>query len=196
MNERTTIIQAVIDRIGATSYLEIGVRNPAHNFNRIKCAHKVGVDPAAIFHDQVLRCTSDDYFSVVEDCPQVVFIDGDHSHRQSAADLKNAFEAGARVAVMHDALPSRPEWGGPKPIGNGPWCGEVWKTVQAASYMRITFPVDYGVSVLINKYRTPKRTQPVPPWSMPAKQKETAYGIKAFTNLENELSAFLGGISC
>ena len=43
---RTEIINQLIKIYGYKTYLEIGVGNPAINFNKILCIKKIGVDPA------------------------------------------------------------------------------------------------------------------------------------------------------
>ncbi len=42
---RTEIISFLLKLIDGDNYLEIGVRNPDDNFNKIKCSNKFSVDP-------------------------------------------------------------------------------------------------------------------------------------------------------
>ena len=47
-----------------TRYLEVGVRNPEHNYNFIKSSHKISVDPGIEFKENPVdyKLTSDEFF--------------------------------------------------------------------------------------------------------------------------------------
>lgn len=112
---RTDIINIVADKIGAKSYLEIGVRNPDDNFNRIKVPidRKVGVDPAAKKRFQgEFKATSDEFFKVCKGMKQrfdLVFVDGLHTYDQCKMDILNALDVlndGGAICV-HDVNPCK-----------------------------------------------------------------------------------------
>ncbi len=123
---RIKIVQAIIDKIDAKRYLEIGVHNGGC-FLTIKARRKFGVDPhfqipkvhkrQAFRRDyrnlfnQYIEKTSDEFFSVdktiVHKKFDVVFIDGLHTYGQTLRDVENSLEAlnpGGAI-VMHDCLP-------------------------------------------------------------------------------------------
>ena len=157
--KKTDIIQQVIDKRKAQSYLEIGVENGVC-FMPIRVRHKVAVDPkfaitwksklkwlvlnpsnwTAAFHET----TSDDYFARNPDSRfDVIFVDGLHTYAQSLKDVVNSLkrlnEGG--VIFLHDCLPPHRAAAYPTQISQKQaaelgfdgwtpeWCGDVWKTV-------------------------------------------------------------------
>ncbi|WP_053069193.1 hypothetical protein [Bizionia psychrotolerans] len=61
---RTDIINYLISLVDGKNYLEIGVRDPRKNFNKIQCATKFSVDPGIEFEDNPVDfdMTSDLFF--------------------------------------------------------------------------------------------------------------------------------------
>lgn len=57
ITHHTTLLQALIDKHGLKSYLEIGVQNPANNFDKIsnRIRIRVGIDPCLL--DEAKRST-------------------------------------------------------------------------------------------------------------------------------------------
>ncbi len=124
---RIDLIQAFIDRLKATTYLEIGV-SKGDSLLRVKCKSKLAVDPkfriktkmkikwlARNFSNINIRyfeVTSNDFFAentklLAKIPPQVVFIDGLHTFEATLTDVYNALnylDAGG-VIVMHDCNP-------------------------------------------------------------------------------------------
>lgn len=156
---RTDVIQRIIDKKKARTYLEIGVKDGS-NFFPIKAREKVAVDPnftfsrkcrtgwtfrnlcnvAARYH----KSTSDSYFAHKKPTQRfdVVFIDGLHTYEQSSKDviksLSNLNETG--VIVIHDCNPPNQASAYPAEsaqhaaqltasTGTEGWCGDVWKTI-------------------------------------------------------------------
>jgi hypothetical protein len=121
---RTDVIQKIIDKKKALSYLEIGVNN-GDNFFPIEVAHKVAVDPSFAFSPErkieweaknpcnataeYITATSDDFFAKAGATSSfdVVFIDGLHTYEQSLQDVLNSVEKlnDNGVIVMHDCKP-------------------------------------------------------------------------------------------
>ena len=165
------VIQAVIDKISAKTYLEIGVENGV-NFMPIKVKNKIAVDPKfaitkksklkwlvlnwnnilAEFHE----CSSDEYFKSCKDKKyDVVFVDGLHTYYQSLRDVENALsrlnEFG--VIVIHDCIPPHRAAAHPSQLtqkqaenlgieGWTPnWCGDVWKTICFLRSQRLDLKV-------------------------------------------------------
>ena len=139
---RTELIQAVIDRKKAKSYMEIGVCG-GKNFYQVKCDRKVGVDPIPPDKKWVLpllqkmgdkhhyyQMTSDEFFDGNADAEHfdVVFIDGLHTKEQAWVDFHNAMgvlkENG--VIIMHDCNPTDKAMQ-VVPQKQKRWTGDVWK---------------------------------------------------------------------
>jgi tetratricopeptide (TPR) repeat protein len=123
---RTKIIQSLIDKINAKSYLEIGIDN-AENFKTISCSKKVSVDPntdtVAMHH-----LTSDDYFKTNTDTFDVIFIDGLHHADQVYRDIVNSLSIlnDGGYIVCHDMNPLQEEHQ-TIPFVSGLWNGDCWK---------------------------------------------------------------------
>ncbi len=153
------IVQRIIDRKKARTYLEIGVYQ-GDNFFPIKAKRKIAVDPkfgfsrkyrikwilknVHNFKAKYYEFSSDGFFSSISSIDRfdVVFIDGLHTYRQSLRDtinsLGNLNENG--IIVLHDCNPPNQVAAYPAesldaaaalklPGWNGEWCGEVWKTI-------------------------------------------------------------------
>lgn len=156
---KTEVIQRIIDKVKARSYLEIGV-DFARNFFAIKALQKVAVDPAFTFTKEnkkkwrsknwynwlarYYEITSDEYFSRKKPRKRfdVIFVDGLHNFKQSLSDVVNSLNCLKEngVIVMHDCNP--PHAAAAHPANSikhaaelkisgwtGEWCGDVWKTI-------------------------------------------------------------------
>ena len=124
----TQVINLIIIRFGYNRYLEIGVRNPKTNFNKINCRYKVGVDPVG---EPTFKGTSDDFFKQNKDIFDIIFIDGLHLEEQTDKDIQNSLNALSPdgTIVMHDCNPTTYDrqveiYRG----GNHAWNGTVWKS--------------------------------------------------------------------
>ena len=117
-----------------TSYLEIGVRDPSDNFNRIQVDNKEAVDPAPrgpIAHVM----TSDDFFAMLDAGRpaarfDLVFIDGLHLAAQVERDVENSLRylSEGGTLVLHDCNPPNEQaqtedFDGTQKV----WTGTVWK---------------------------------------------------------------------
>lgn len=121
---RQTVIQKIIDKINARSYLEIGIFRGNVIFN-IEAQQKWGIDPIlphfvknkkdgkAFFQGvNLFETTSDVFFeshasSELKNGVDVVFIDGLHSYAQSLKDVNNCltYLNDEGVIIMHDCNP-------------------------------------------------------------------------------------------
>jgi len=159
VTNRTDVIQRIIDKKKAKTYLEIGVANGT-NFFPIRVRQKIAVDPNFTFSKKhrikwtlknlynvvakYYESTSDSYFSRKKstDRLDVVFIDGLHTYEQSLRDVINSLinlnETG--VIIMHDCSPPNQAAAHPAasvkhatelelPGWTGEWSGDVWKTI-------------------------------------------------------------------
>lgn len=168
---RVAIVQAELDRFARARYLEIGVKTGVL-FLHVRADRKLGVDPVpavaawkralhpnTLLRGHLIEATSDAYFAGIasDERFEVIFVDGDHSYRQSLRDLENALGALAPggVVLAHDCNPESAGAASPDPrdAGGGAWCGEVWKAV---AHLRATRPelsietldVDFGIGVV------------------------------------------------
>lgn len=142
---RSTILNALLSFLNRESlYLEIGVRNPDDNFNKIMASKKYSVDPGVEYKKNPVdfKLTSDDFFDALRAGNlldksvkfDVIFIDGLHVAEQVDRDIKNALEfiKDDGFIVLHDCNPPT-EWHAREtfnfyfsPAG-GYWNGTTWK---------------------------------------------------------------------
>lgn len=150
MTTHTDLLNFIADKIGAKSYLEIGTFNPDHNFNKIKIAKKVSIDPDPAAR-AIFRGASDEYFKLFEDKYDLILVDGLHYAEQARKDIINSWEClnPGGVIVIHDCNPPT-EITTCIPRGTQrEWCGDVWKTavnIQGGDNFTVDF--DYGCMVI------------------------------------------------
>lgn len=123
-----TIAQALLDRLGGGTYLEIGV-DTGVSFIPIRARRKWGVDPGytltrkrrfkyamfSLLHikiERLFRVPSDDFFDTQKRLLRkfgidVCFVDGLHTYEQSLRDVTNALEYlnPGGVILVHDCNP-------------------------------------------------------------------------------------------
>jgi len=155
IGKRTSIINHFIQKNKYKTYLEIGIRNAATNFNRIICKHKEGIDPNPKCHATHIM-TSDDFFTgILLDCKyDIIFIDGLHLEEQVMKDILNSLKHLNKngTILVHDCNPKTKESQLEKKIKK-PWNGTVWK---AFSRLRMTrkdlemyvICVDQGIGII------------------------------------------------
>lgn len=142
--ERSEIINFILSKMqGPTRYLEIGVRNPSHNFNKIQATEKYSVDPGLEFKSNPVDFphTSDTFFSLMdkgEILPglqfDLIFIDGLHLAEQVDRDIANALRhlKDSGFILLHDCNPPS-EWHARECYefyytpAEGAWNGTTWK---------------------------------------------------------------------
>lgn len=126
------------------TYLEIGVKNPAKNFNKVKADNKYSVDPGIDYKENPVdfKMTSDEFFRKLKSGEilrkdisfDVIFIDGLHLASQADRDIENALEviSDEGFIVLHDCNPPT-EWHAREehyynlsPAKNH-WNGTTWK---------------------------------------------------------------------
>jgi len=121
INTHTELLNALIEKYKLKSYLEIGVQNPANNFDRINVDYKVGIDPEINNEVSISRAlfkiSSDIFFSEIvdEESPysdieakfDLIFIDGLHHADQVKRDFENSLRClnDGGFIVLHDCLP-------------------------------------------------------------------------------------------
>jgi hypothetical protein len=159
---RLELIQKLIDRTGATNYLEIGC-DKDQIFKKIKNINKIGVDPV---RGGTHRMTSDDYFRNHKDGVfEVIFIDGLHHYDQVTKDVNNALTrlTDNGYIVIHDLLPVyEDEISMPGPIQSEKskyWLGDTWRlSFDLMGRNNITFKLiatDCGCGVVTKRSQNP-----------------------------------------
>jgi hypothetical protein len=167
---RSEIINYLLNSIQGTRYLEIGVRNPEDNFNKIKCKSKFSVDPGIEFKENPVdyKMTSDAFFKRIEDQTlfipgglnfDVIFIDGLHLANQVELDINNSLRiiSDKGFIVVHDCNPptefhARESFGFKNSPARGFWNGTTWKAFYKFRHIEglysICFDSDWGVGII------------------------------------------------
>jgi len=127
---RTALINSLITKIGAKSYLEIGVYD-GNNLDQVICQRKTGVDPVKSDWKNpeiVLVMNSDEFFRQNEEMFDIIFIDGLHHADQVERDIKNALMClnPNGYIICHDMNPMS-EQAQAIPYKGGMWNGDCWK---------------------------------------------------------------------
>jgi hypothetical protein len=149
MRSHTDLLNYIAKKIKAESYLEIGVKNPALNFDKIEVANKLGVDPVVARHD-ILPVTSDEYFKTWKEQKfDLIFIDGLHEAQQVKRDIINSFNAlnPGGIIVIHDCNPLE-RVHTLIPRKQTIWTGDVYKTICQITSHKFTVDFDYGCCVI------------------------------------------------
>lgn len=173
---RTEIINYLLSlKQGKSTYLEIGVRNPNHNFNLIQADTKYSVDPGLEFKENPVDfvMTSDVFFEQLRKGAilsntlkfDVIFIDGLHLAEQVNRDIVNAldFIHEGGFIVLHDCNPPS-EWHARETFdymhtpAEGWWNGTTWKAFLKwrfdTAVHSCCIDSDWGVGIL-------SKTQPI-----------------------------------
>ena len=152
---RWSLIQDAISRRGYVSYLEIGCYND-ECFNNVRCAHKVGVDPAV---GGTVRKTSDEFFRDNKEMFDCIFIDGLHAYEQVSRDIYNAMAclSDRGIILLHDCMPCTiGEQAMPREQVH--WFGDVWKAIveqrTRPDVDTAVCTVDRGVGVILKRPNT------------------------------------------
>lgn len=167
---RYEVINFLLDQLkGDKKYLEIGVRNPNDNYNKINCRTKYSVDPGIEFKDNPVdfKLTSDEFFNELSKGNildkaikfDVIFIDGLHLANQVYKDILNALDYLTEdgFIVVHDCNPpteyhAREDHNFILSPARNLWNGSVWKAFYK---MRFNTEVscfcidsDWGIGVI------------------------------------------------
>ena len=155
---RTKIINEIIKKTSAKSYLEIGVSDGS-NFENIFCLDKTGVDPDPN-SPATIKSTSDDFFEKNTKTFDVIFIDGLHHSDQVIRDIENSLTVlnPGGVIVCHDMNPEKEEHQ-IIPFSGGIWNGDCWRALvhfrkTRADLEIFTVDADYGCSVITQGQQT------------------------------------------
>lgn len=160
MKNKHEIINKIIADTEAKSFLELGYGS-GHNFNKIKCDVKVGVDPSLnvdkgaagllVEGSFIVKKSSDDFFEDNDDDFDVIFIDGLHHCDQVRKDISNALKCSPKAVILHDTIPHSKEMQ-EVPRNTKQWTGDCWRAavgfIESYPDVRVeTYRSDFGVSV-------------------------------------------------
>lgn len=151
MMKHTELINYVSEAIHAKVYLEIGVYNPEHNFDRICTPEKLSVDPDPSAKAD-FQMTSDMFFKTASRDPQfdLIFIDGLHHADQVRKDIINSWaclnEGGC--IILHDTNPHSEHITCVPRGSQREWCGNVYQAVVQVANKKYTLNDDYGVTII------------------------------------------------
>src|SRR5690606_12752746 len=165
---RTDLLNFLAERYNLQRYLEIGVQNPAQNFDKIKCPHKISVDPDPAA-GATFCMTSDEFFhrywtdqQWLEEnelpgwSPDLVFIDGLHTAEQVKQDFENALRVLSPwgIIILHDCNPLKEEHTiVPRPTPTGHWNGDVYKFAMNLKCQKYCVDIDNGCMVVPHQER-------------------------------------------
>jgi len=157
IRSRTDVLNALASRFGLERYLEVGLGDPADNFDRIICPVRQSLDPHAA--SATFRMPSDEFFAKALGCEtyDLLFIDGLHEADQCLRDVENSLRrlAPNGFIVIHDANPPT-EWH-QRPVEQfepgSYWNGTVWKAVVRFRELHperavFTVDLDWGCTVI------------------------------------------------
>lgn len=160
MTDHTDLLNLIASKIKARNYLEIGVYDPSHNFDKIQVEYKIGVDPDNLVKDpatgQLLRMTSDKFWALA---PQIfkpdidlTWVDGLHYEDQVIRDIQGAWDITrpGGVIALHDTNPPTLVTTCIPRGKQREWCGNVYKAIVRL-YKQIdyfTADFDYGVTII------------------------------------------------
>ncbi len=163
---RTDLLNHLIAAKEYHRYLEIGVRDPRHNFKQVQLVDKQSVDPnprRPVTH----QMTSDAYFAKLQaEDPSskydLVFIDGLHLAEQVEADVTNSLQhlSDGGSIVLHDCNPMTEDAQTEEYDGKKHWNGTVWKAwvklrATRADLSMWVVDIDEGCGVICRGAQTP-----------------------------------------
>lgn len=158
---RLNIINILINKIKARSYLEIGLGDGIV-FKRVKCKNKTGVDPCLSSYKLGQKCTyeptykmtSDEFFKINKKKFDIIFIDGLHESKQVEKDIKNSlrFLNKNGYIICHDINPPNIE-AQKMPRKTRIWTGDCWKAwvkirTEHKNLKMFTVNTDYGCGII------------------------------------------------
>jgi hypothetical protein len=178
---RSEVINVLLESLNREcTYLEIGVRNPSDNYDKIISADKYSVDPGIEFKKNPVdfKFASDVFFEKLRKGEvlntnikfDVIFIDGLHLANQVNRDIENALEFIKEdgFIVLHDCNPPT-EWHAREehnyrltPAGSN-WNGTTWKAFyhwrKNKSLFSCCVDTDWGVGIISKTKRIGKHAE-------------------------------------
>jgi len=199
ISNHTQLLNYLTEKYNLKSYLEIGVQNPANNFNKINVLHKVGVDPELPASRNIIGLdgngfTSDQAFAAMFTAQypplyDLIFIDGLHHADQVERDFENSLRClnDGGFIVIHDTMPED-ESTTHVPRDSKMWHGDVYKfAMNIGTYTGInyvTVDMDCGCTVVWKDKEQMTGSPYDTSWENYVYFKKTALNIIAPTEIE------------
>lgn len=154
MQNRTDILNHLVETLNLQSYCEIGTQNRTSNFNKVKAPLKYCVDPDPAAKADFIG-TSDEFFAQNNAKFDLFFIDGLHHAEQVYKDYKNALNclSDKGVIVFHDMLPVHPQHA-KVPRESKVWNGDVYRVAflieehERDNLAFVIVDIDHGCGVI------------------------------------------------
>lgn len=211
--KRTEVINYLLSLFkDETCYLEIGVRNPADNYNHINAAKKYSVDPGVEYKEKTIdfKMTSDSFFDKLNNNEilsndirfDVIFIDGLHLAEQVDLDIQNslAYIKDNGFIVLHDCNPptewhARENYQYKNSPASGYWNGTTWKAFLKwrcnSGLYSCCVDTDWGVGILSKKHLIGKsidNTNPFYEYKILDKNRKQSLNLISFEELKKKLA--------
>ncbi|NHN26165.1 class I SAM-dependent methyltransferase [Flavobacterium jejuense] len=170
---RTDVINYLVKQFDRDiHYLEIGVRYPEHNFNKINATYKYSVDPGVENQENPVefKLTSDAFFKSIREGQilnstikfDIIFIDGLHLADQVEKDIINSLEFlnDDGFVILHDCNPptefhARESYNYFLSPAKGAWNGTTWKAFfkfrLVKEYYSCCIDSDWGIGIISKK---------------------------------------------
>lgn len=183
---RTDVINYVLKYLNKeTKYLEIGVRYPEENFDKIISENKYSVDPGTenFINPADFKVTSDEFFKQLSDGKilnkeirfDVIFIDGLHLADQVERDIDNSLEFLNQdgFIILHDCNPptafhASEEYLYRMSPSEGYWNGTTWKAFfkfrQKSNFFSCCIDSDWGIGIISKKINLGNPTKVINPY--------------------------------
>lgn len=158
---RSDILNHLIKKFNYNSYLEIGTRDIACNFNKVHILNKDSIDPNPRSGEVTYKLTSDDAFKIIKKTGKtydLIFIDGLHTEEQVDKDIINSLQVLNKngTIVLHDCNPVSKDHQVQHEIylkRRGHWNGTVWKSIAKLRCTRADLDVcvvdtDWGCGIV------------------------------------------------
>lgn len=183
ITHHTNLLQALIDKHGLKSYLEIGVNDPKANFDKINCESMLGIEPNSLSNENILQLTSDEFFARTKTLVpfDLIFIDGLHHADQVKRDFENSLRclSDNGFIVIHDVLPDEEQYAAVPRITKK-WFGNVYQFAMTMNQYPgvgfVTFNIDCGCMLI---------------WKMPGKQPVPDIGLTMNWDLYKSVGSVL-----
>ena len=166
ITHHTQLLNYLAERFNLQSYCEIGIQDPANNFDKIICPNKEGCDPDVSGKD-IFKLTSDQYFAHIPEHihHDLYFIDGLHTAEQVEKDFNNSLRClnDGGFIVLHDTCPDEEQCATAE-RNTKKWFGDVYSfAMNLGRYNGLNFltlDMDCGITICwkVREVTIPKET--------------------------------------
>ena len=199
--------------VDKTKYLEIGVRFPEHNFNKVMADEKYSVDPGFENKNNSAdyKFTSDEFFKKLNNKEilnsaikfDVIFIDGLHLAEQVEKDILNAltYIKPNGFIVLHDCNPPTAlhaselyQYRLSPSLGN--WNGTTWKAFYKYRSNKELYSccvdTDWGIGIISKTIKVGEKTNTKNPffeYNILNATRKDSLGLVSFDELKSRIKA-------